>query len=88
MLMGISFVVSVFLQTERGFSAIKTGLVFTAATVGVLLSSLAAQRLAKRHAQRTLIRVGFVGTIAGVLLLLCPVEGVGATCSRSCPGCS
>ena len=70
MLMGISFVVSVFLQTERGFSAIKTGLVFTAATVGVLLSSLAAQRLAKRHAQRTLIRVGFVGTIAGVLLLL------------------
>jgi hypothetical protein len=34
LLMGISFVVSVFLQTVRDFSAIKTGVVFTAATVG------------------------------------------------------
>src|SRR6185503_3791024 len=40
MLMGISFVVSVYLQIVRGFSAIETGLVFTAATVGVLQSAL------------------------------------------------
>ena len=33
LLMGITFVVSVFLQTERGFSAIKTGVIFTAETV-------------------------------------------------------
>jgi MFS family permease len=70
LLMGITFVVSVFLQTERGFSAIKTGVVFTAATAGILVSSLAAERLAKRFAQRTLIRAGFVVTIAGVGLLL------------------
>jgi MFS family permease len=70
LLMGITFTVSVFLQTERGFSAIKTGVIFTAATVGILLSSLAAERLAKRHAQRTLIRAGFLVTIAGVGLLL------------------
>ena len=41
--MGMSFVVSVFLQTVRGYSAIETGVVFTAATVGVLVSSLAAR---------------------------------------------
>jgi MFS family permease len=70
LLMGISFVVSVFLQTVRDFSAIKTGVVFTAATVGILVSSLAAARLARRRAQRTLIRAGFVVTIAGIALLL------------------
>ena len=48
MLMGVSFVVSVFLQEVRGYSAIKTGLVFTAATLGILFSSLAAKRLAER----------------------------------------
>ncbi len=69
-LMGTSFTVSVFLQTVRDFSAIKTGVIFTAVTAGVLVSSLAAERLARRYAQRTLIRTGFVVTIAGIGLLL------------------
>jgi MFS family permease len=70
LLMGVSFVVAVFLQTVRGYNAIETGVIFTAATVGVLLSSLAAERLAKRRPQRTLIMAGFVITIAGIALLL------------------
>jgi MFS family permease len=70
LLMGVSFVVSVFLQTVRGYNAIETGVVFTAATVGVLVSSLAAERLAKRRPQKTLIIAGFVVTIAGIGLLL------------------
>ena len=70
LLMGVSFVVSVFLQEVRGYSAIGTGVVFTAATVGVLVSSFAAQRLARRFPQRTLIVAGFVGTLAGIALLL------------------
>jgi MFS family permease len=74
LLMGVSFVVSVFLQTVRDFNAIKTGVIFTAATAGVLVSSLAAERLARRHAQRTLIRAGFVVTIAGIGLLLALVS--------------
>ena len=53
LLMGVSFVVSVFLQTERHYWAIKTGVIFTAATVGVLVSSLAAERLAKRTCRRS-----------------------------------
>ena len=69
-LMGVSFVVSVFLQEVRGYSAIGTGVVFTAATVGVLVSSFAAERLAKRYSQRTLIVAGFVVTLAGIGLLL------------------
>jgi MFS family permease len=70
LLMGTSFVVAVFLQTVRGYNAIETGVIFTAATVGVLVSSLAAERLAKRRPQRTLIMAGFVTSIAGIGLLL------------------
>jgi MFS family permease len=70
MLMGTSFVVSVYLQEVRGYSAIKTGVIFTAATLGILVSSLAAERLAKRFPQRTLIVVGFVVTLVGIGLLV------------------
>ena len=70
LLMGVSFVVSVFLQEVRGYSAIGTGVVFTAATVGVLVSSFAASRLAKRFPQRRLIVAGFLITLAGIALLL------------------
>jgi MFS family permease len=70
LLMGISFTVSVFLQTVRDFNAIKTGVIFTAVTLGILLSSLGAERLAKRYSQRNLIVGGFIGTVAGIALLL------------------
>ncbi|MET9634110.1 MFS transporter [Lentzea sp. NPDC006480] len=69
-LMGISFVVSAYLQVVRGYNAIETGLILTAATVGVLLASLLAERLAKRHAQRTLVLTGFAVTISGIALFL------------------
>ena len=68
--MGVSFTVSVFLQTVRGYNAIETGVIFTAATLGVLVSSLGAERFAKRRSQKTLIMAGFVVTIAGIGLLL------------------
>jgi MFS family permease len=64
------FTITVFLQELHHFSAIKTGLIFTAATGGVLVTSLAAERLAKRYQQRTLIRAGFLVTIGAIGLLL------------------
>jgi MFS family permease len=73
LLMGMSFTVSVYLQVVRGYSAIRTGAIFTAATVGVLLSSLTAERLAKRFAQRTLILAGFAATVVGIVLLVGPI---------------
>ena len=75
MLIGTAFVVSAYLQVVRGYNAIQTGVIFTAATGGILLSSLAAERLAKKYAQRTLIITGFVITIAGVVVLLALVKG-------------
>jgi MFS family permease len=75
LLIGTSFVVSAFLQVVRGYNAIETGVIFTAATAGILASSLAAERLAKKYPQRTLILVGFVTTIAGIGVLLAMVKG-------------
>jgi Na+/melibiose symporter-like transporter len=65
-LMGTSFVVAVYLQDIRGYNAIETGVIFTAATLGLLTSSLGAERFAKRRAQKTLILAGFVVTLAGI----------------------
>ncbi len=67
---GSFFVISVFLQTIRGFNAISTGLVLTPATIGILISSMAARKLAHKYSQRTLIRGGFVITTLGMILLL------------------
>ncbi len=86
LLMGVSFVVSVFLQTERHYSAVKTGVIFTAATLGVLVSSLAAERLAKKYAQKTLISAGFVMTAAGIGLLLGLVNAASSSDWAFAPG--
>jgi MFS family permease len=75
MLMGVSFTVAAYLQVVRGYDAIRTGVVFTAATVGILVSSLAAERLARRRQQRTLIMAGFATAVAGIVVLLALVAG-------------
>jgi MFS family permease len=74
-LLGTSFTVAAYLQVVRHYDAIQTGVIFTAATVGVLLSSLAARPLARRFLQRTLIVSGFVITILGIVVLIVLVKG-------------
>jgi MFS family permease len=74
-LLGSAFVVSAYLQVVRGYDAIQTGVIFTAATVGILVSSLAAERLAKKYSQRTLILGGFTTTVLGIFVLLGMVKG-------------
>jgi predicted MFS family arabinose efflux permease len=78
MLMGSSFTIAAFLQVVRGYDAIETGVIFTATTIGLLLTSFSAPRLAARRTQRTLIIAGFLITIAGIVVLI-----VGASLSKS-----
>jgi MFS family permease len=75
MLMGTSFVVAAYLQVVRHYDAIQTGVIFTAATLGILVSSLGAERFAKRRAQRTLIMAGFAIAVVGIAVLLPMVHG-------------
>ncbi|MEO6084244.1 MAG: MFS transporter [Umezawaea sp.] len=70
LLMGTAFVVATYFQVARGYDAVQTGAIFTAATTGLLVSSLAAERLARRRTQRTLITTGFATTITGIAVLI------------------
>jgi MFS family permease len=72
--MGSSFTIAAYLQYVRGYDAIQSRVIFSAATAGVLLSSLGQERFAKRHAQRTLIIVGFIVAVVGVIVLLALVN--------------
>jgi MFS family permease len=73
-LMGVSFTASAYLQVVRGYDAITTGGILTAATIGLLATSLAAERFATKYAQRTLIIAGFSTTVAGIGLLVALVS--------------
>lgn len=70
MMQGTFFVISVFIQSVRGYSAVETGLILTPATIGILLSSALAGRFAQKRSQRTLIRGGFLVTIVGAVLTI------------------
>jgi MFS family permease len=66
---GSFFVISVYLQEVNHYNAIKTGLLLTPATIGILAAAAAADRFARRHSQRWLIIAGFVITTVGMALL-------------------
>ena len=74
-LLGASFTVATYLQVVRGYNSIQTGVIFTAATVGVLAASLRAEPLSKRFSQRNLIMAGFGVTVAGIGVLIGMVIG-------------
>jgi MFS family permease len=63
------------LQVIRGYNAIETGIIFSAATVGLLLTSVVAGNLAKRFSARALIVVGFILSIGGIVLLVFMAQG-------------
>jgi predicted MFS family arabinose efflux permease len=69
-MIGTSFVISVFLQVSRGLSAIETGLALVPVTIGLLLASARAERMFARFSQRAIIRGGFVGILGGIVYLL------------------
>jgi MFS family permease len=71
---GSFFATSVYLQEVNHYSAIKTGLLLTPATIGVLAASAGADRFARRHTQRWLIIAGFLSTVVGMILLLALVR--------------
>jgi MFS family permease len=53
-----------------GYNAIQTGLILTPATIGLLISSARAGRMARRFSQTVLVRAGFILTVGGILLML------------------
>jgi MFS family permease len=70
MLIGLSFVVSVFLQVSLEQSALRTGIYLIPATFGLLLASWQAGPLARRFSPRALLAAGFLIAVVGIVLLL------------------
>src|SRR3712207_9587480 len=52
---GSFFVISVFLQQERGYSAVQTGLMLVPATVGILLSSRSEEHTSELQSRQYLV---------------------------------
>jgi MFS family permease len=71
-LLGTSFVVSIFFQVARANSAIETGLLMTPATLGVLIASARIQNIVKRRPGRQVLLVGFGVAAVGIVLMLIP----------------
>jgi MFS family permease len=71
---GSFFTTSVYLQEVDHYDAVRTGLVLTPATIGILAASAGADRFARRHPQRWLIIAGFLITVVGMALLLALVR--------------
>ena len=73
-LQGSFFAVSVYLQEVDHYNAVRTGLMLTPATIGILAASAGAGRFARRHPQRWLIIAGFLVTTVGMIALLALVR--------------
>ncbi len=73
-LQGGVFCISVYLQEVWKYNAVKTGLILTPATLAIVATSAAANRLARRHPQRSLIIAGFLVAAVGIVLLLALVR--------------
>lgn len=69
-LMGIFFIVPLYLQLVLGFDALETGLKMLPVSIAMFITSAIGARLASRYSVRGIVRTGLVVTsVAGAILL-------------------
>lgn len=73
-LMGIFFVMPLYLQLVQGLDALETGIRLLPVSIAMLVTSLAGSALAGRFAARGIVRAGFALILAATLLLIATVE--------------
>jgi Na+/melibiose symporter-like transporter len=73
-LMGVFFVIPLYLQLVLGLSALETGIKMLPVSITMFLTSAIGSRLSNRLAVRTIVRTGLIVTIAGTLLLLSTIK--------------
>jgi EmrB/QacA subfamily drug resistance transporter len=73
-LMGIFFVVPLYLQIVQGFDAFETGVRMLPVSVTLFLTALAGSRLSRRVSPRSLVRVGVVLLVVASVVLLATIE--------------
>src|SRR4051812_46718428 len=73
-LMGVFFVVPLYLQLVLGFDALKTGVKMLPVSVAMFIAATLGSRLSARFTVRALIRSGLSITVVAVLLLLATID--------------
>ncbi len=73
-LMGVFFVIPLYLQLVLGLSALETGIKMLPVSITMLLTSAIGSRLSNRYPVRTIVRAGLIVTLAGTLILLATIR--------------
>jgi MFS family permease len=73
-LMGVFFVIPLYLQVVLGFDALKTGVKMLPVSITMFAASAAGSRLSTRFAVRAIVRAGLVVAVAGILILLATIR--------------
>ena len=73
-LMGIFFVVPLYLQLVLGLSALETGIKMLPISITMFATAAVGARLSNRFPVRAIVRTGLVVTIAGALILLSTIK--------------
>ncbi len=73
-LMGIFFVIPLYLQLVLGLSALETGIKMLPVSITMLATSAVGSRLSNRFSVRGIVRTGLLVTIAGGLILLSTIR--------------
>jgi len=73
-LMGIFFVIPLYLQLVLGLSALETGIKMLPVSITMLATSAVGSRLSNRFSVRGIVRAGLIVTIAGGLILLSTIR--------------
>jgi EmrB/QacA subfamily drug resistance transporter len=73
-LMGVFFVVPLYLQLVLGLDALQTGVKMLPVSITMFLAAAAGSRLSNRFSVRTIVRSGLSVIIVGVLILLSTIK--------------
>ena len=73
-LMGVFFVIPLYLQLVLGLNALDTGIKMLPISITMFATSAIGSRLSNRFPVRTIVRSGLVVTIAGTLILLATIQ--------------
>ena len=73
-LMGVFFVVPLYLQLVLGFDALETGIRMLPVSVAMFITSALGTRLSLRYSVRTIIRAGLLTSSGAVLILLATID--------------
>jgi Na+/melibiose symporter-like transporter len=89
-LMGVFFVVPLYLQLVLGLDALDTGIKMLPVSITMFLASAAGSRLSSRFSVRSIVRAGLITTVVAVVALLATVQpelaNVSFAASMALPG--